>query len=388
MKQHVFRQDIRMRFQYQVVFTRNLFVPTNTALRGALNTDVPPAKVLVFIDRGVRQAWPKLDNWIQSWAAAHADCCNLLGIHEVPGGEAAKNQPELIDWVGELVHRHKLCRHSFIMVIGGGAVLDAVGFGAAIVHRGIRLLRVPTTVLSQNDSGMGVKNGVNRFGVKNYLGAFAPPSAVFCDLEFLHTLSDRVWISGVAEAFKVACIKDRAFLAELVAGAAALRHREENIGQRMITRTAELHLNHIASAGDPFEFGSSRPLDFGHWAAHRLESMSRFQLLHGEAVAIGMAIDLLCASQLGFISRAEAKSIIQAMSQCGLPVYHPLLKEDLNGVLLGLEEFREHLGGRLTLAMPCPLGEKTDISQLDRTLVEKAVFLLKPKKSTLASVTK
>src|SRR5204862_2038620 len=126
----------------------------------------------------------------------------------VPGGERAKQSPALIAALHADLQRLGIDRQSFVVAIGGGALLDAVGYAAATAHRGVRLIRVPTTVLAQADSGVGVKNGINAFGKKNFLGTFAPPAAVINDSTFLVTLSDREWRSGLAEAIKVALLKD------------------------------------------------------------------------------------------------------------------------------------------------------------------------------------
>src|SRR5204862_561409 len=126
-------------------------------------------------------------------------------------GERVKNKHDWVLRVHHAIERAGLCRHSFLAAVGGGAVLDMAGLAAATAHRGIRHIRIPTTVLSQNDSGIGVKNGVNAFGKKNFLGTFAPPFAVINDSGFLTTLDDRDWRSGIAEAIKVALIKDAPF---------------------------------------------------------------------------------------------------------------------------------------------------------------------------------
>src|SRR4029079_4140447 len=119
-------------------------------------------------------------------------------------------------------HAQGLDRHAFVMAVGGGALLDLVGYAAATTHRGGRLLRVPTTVLAQNDSGVGVKNGVNAFGVKNLVGTFAPPFAVINDLRFLQTLEPRERVAGMAEAVKVALVRDASFFEWMEAEAAGL----------------------------------------------------------------------------------------------------------------------------------------------------------------------
>ena len=216
------------------------------------------------------------------------------------------------------------------MAIGGGAVLDAAGYAAATAHRGIRLIRVPTTVLAQDDSAMGVKNGINAFGKKNYLGTFAPPFAVINDVAFLQTLPDRHWRAGVSEAIKAALIKDRAFFDFLESQAAALKARDLVAMEQVIRRCAVLHLSHIASGGDPFELGSSRPLDFGHWSAHKLEQLTDHRLGHGEAVAIGIALDTTYSYLAGFLPEDDWRRIISLLPALGLSVYVPELGQNLD----------------------------------------------------------
>ena len=165
--------------------------------------------------------------------------------------------------------------------------MDMAGLAAATAHRGVRHIRIPTTTLSQCDSGVGVKNGINAFGKKNFIGTFAPPFAVINDFQLLAPLSPRDKRAGFAEAVKVACIRSREFFDALEEDAAALAQFQPDAMRKLIRRCAELHMDHIATSGDPFEFGSARPLDFGHWSAHKLEQLSDFKIRHGEAVAIG-----------------------------------------------------------------------------------------------------
>ncbi len=141
--------------------------------------------------------------------AARARRWNCVGRPEVvPGGEHVKNDPALVTRLQQRLVELGIDRHAFVVGIGGGAFLDLIGYVAATTHRGIRHIRVPTTVLAQNDSGVGVKNGVNAFGMKNLLGSFAPPFAVLNDADFLRTLHPRDKIAGIAEAVKVALIRD------------------------------------------------------------------------------------------------------------------------------------------------------------------------------------
>ncbi len=267
------------------------------------------------------------------------------------------------------------------MVIGGGAVIDMVGYAAATAHRGVRLIRVPTTVLSQNDSAVGVKNSVNAFGKKNFLGTFAPPAAVLNDSAFLSTLSDRDWRSGISEAIKVALLKDFKFFEFIEQHAGRLATRDMESMQWLIYRCAQLHLEHIATSGDPFEFGSSRPLDFGHWAAHKLEQLSNYSLRHGEAVAIGLALDSTYAYLSGLLSEESWRRILDVILAVGLPVYAPeLSRHDHSNercVLQGLNEFREHLGGRLTIMLLEGIGQGIEVHEMDEDRIVQSIALLK-----------
>ena len=297
-------QQFQVSYRYQVHFTRDLFGEGNplfqeavTALGGEF-----PKKILVVVDRGVHRHHPRLLQNIEAYCRAHSGRLDLVGAPWLlAGGEAAKNDPLYVTILHQAINAAGLCRHSYVAAVGGGALIDLAGYAAATAHRGIRLLRVPTTVMAQLDAAVGVKNGINAFGKKNFLGAFAPPAAVLNDSRFLPTLAPRDWIGGVAEAVKVALIKDRAFFEFLEKSAPALGRRDLEVMEEVIRGGARLHLEHIAGGGDPFEGGSSRPLDFGHWSAHKLEQLSGFRLSHGEAVAVGLALDCTYSYLAGWL---------------------------------------------------------------------------------------
>lgn len=349
-------QQIQVGFQYRVHFTMDAFRPGHGLIRSIIDEG---RDALFYIEKPVLKAHPHVKDFIEG----------ELGkpLFQVGGGEKVKGSMATIKAVGRHIRQAGLCRHSSIVMIGGGAMLDAIGFAAGITHRGMRQIRVPTTVLSQNDSGVGVKNGINAFGAKNFFGTFTPPHAVVNDASFLTTLDRRDWCSGISEAFKVSIIKDIDFLRELCAQGPSLRGRDMAAMQKLIHRCAILHMDHIREGGDPFEFGSSRPLDFGHWSAHKLEMLTRNQVRHGEAVAIGVALDLVIARNLGFISQDELLMILVAMDSCGLPLWHPKLEDPL--LIEGIREFREHIGGQLCLTMPDGLGRKREIHELEESLV-------------------
>jgi 3-dehydroquinate synthase len=260
-------------------------------------------------------------------------------------------------------------------VVGGGAAQDAVGFAASLVHRGLRVVRIPTTSLAQCDGGVGVKNAINFAGGKNAIGTFSPPFAVLNDFQFLLTLRDQDWRGGIAEAFKVAIIRDRAFFDFLCENARGLRERREGPMRHLVQRCAELHLDHIQTGGDPFEMGRARPLDFGHWSAHKLEILSGFRISHGDAVAVGIALDSAYAVSAGWIGEGEFGRIYGALSECGFPLWHGEMESA--ALLDGLRDFQEHLGGELCVTFPHGLGAGREESQVSADMIRGSLERLK-----------
>ncbi|MGX7687234.1 3-dehydroquinate synthase [Flectobacillus roseus] len=378
----VIQQSFQVQFSYNIQFTKNLFAPENSLFIDFLRNYGSPTfkkKILFLIDEGVAEAHPYLQDAIRNYFATQ-DAIELASdILVLPGGEIVKNQPSYFDKALEAIDTYGIDRHSFVAAIGGGAFLDMTGYASAVAHRGVKHIRIPTTVLSQNDSGVGVKNGINYIGKKNFLGTFAPPVAVFNDSNFLTTLNDRDWRSGIAEAVKVALIKDLKFFTWLEDHAFALANRDEDAMYQHIFRCAELHVQHISS-GDPFESGSARPLDFGHWAAHKLEYLTNFTIRHGEAVAIGIALDSVYSHLKGDLTENDLQRIITLLQNLGFELYHPALAEnDKINLWKGLNEFREHLGGQLTITLLKDLGKGEEVHEIDFELVKQAVDYLASK---------
>ena len=369
------RQSFSVRFQYQIAFTERLFSPENALLADTLRTDTQLPKVYFVIDSGVTHTHPELLDAIDTYAKEHAAiftrCADPL---VVPGGEIVKNDTHSLQLILNAVAMYGIDRHSFIIAIGGGAVLDMVGMAASIAHRGVRHIRIPTTVLSQNDSGVGVKNGINFLDKKNFLGTFTPPFAVINDFQFLTTLEDRDWRAGISEAIKVALIKDADFWQFIEQHADALARRDMKSMQQLVHRCAEIHVQHIGG-GDPFEMGSSRPLDFGHWAAHKLESITNYQLRHGEAVAVGIALDVAYSCLQGRITEETRNRILRLMQRLGLDIYVPELASP--ELLQGLDEFREHLGGQLTIMLLDAIGTGVEVHEMNADVVQQAIGQLK-----------
>ncbi|MBI5016401.1 MAG: 3-dehydroquinate synthase [Deltaproteobacteria bacterium] len=370
------RQEFAVRYTYPVCFTRAALDPDNPALPNVFREGgAARHRVLVVADQNLLAVRPNLLDAVRRFASAHQDLVELVGpVVAVVGGEPAKRGLTTVRRLQRVIERHGLCRQSFLLAIGGGAVLDAVGYAAGTAHRGIRLVRMPTTVLGQNDAGVGVKNSVNAFGKKNFLGTFAPPFAVVNDFDFLATLPARELRAGIAEAVKVALIRDAAFFRELCAARDALAAFEPRAMEPMIVRCASLHLEHIRAGGDPFEFGSARPLDFGHWSAHRLEVLTAGEVGHGEAVALGVALDSLYSYRRGLLSREDLEQIFEVLEGVGFRLHHPGLAG--LDIAAALEEFREHLGGSLSITLLAGLGRGVEVGEIDCRLMEQCVEAL------------
>lgn len=370
---------ITLRYEHRAIFTRDVFAPENDTLANLLPPREPGgvARAIVFWDVGLEKAFPGIAEKITRWFAARPTRVKLEHAPvALAGGEGVKNDFHQLERIWAVINESKLCRHSFVIALGGGAVLDLVGFGAATAHRGIPIVRLPTTSLSQADGGLGVKNGINYFNKKNWLGSFMVPHAVVNDLAFLHGLPPRDRRAGLIEALKVALIRDAKFFEFIAARVDALARFEPEPYEAVVRESARQHMEHIALGGDPFERGSARPLDFGHWAAHKLEQLSEFRVSHGEAVAVGMAIDLIYARRIGLLSVADAERILGIIRGLGFELFAPV--KEIRGpsgrqdMLDGLEEFREHLGGRLTIPMIRAPGDRLDVHEMDGPTVKAA----------------
>jgi 3-dehydroquinate synthase len=381
----VIQRSIQVGWQLRVFFTENVFAPDNPVLKDAL-ADSAPRKVLVLLEDSLAQAQPELAHRIEEYFSMHADSLKLVYPPLfVCGSETAKNSSTLVGELHTQIHRHHIDRHSYLIAVGGGALLDVAGFTAATAHRGVRHVRIPTTTLSQADSGVGVKNGLNAFSQKNFIGTFSPPFAVINDFNLLATLEPHDKRGGYVEAVKVACIRDATFFGELEHDAIKLVAFEPAAMKYLIRRCAELHLDHIATGGDPFETGSARPLDFGHWAAHKLEQLSRFKISHGDAVAIGIALDVIYSRNLGLLNEKSAARVLSLLEQLGFDLFaDELLNTDANGqlsVLAGLEEFREHLGGELTITLLRGIGQGVEVHEMNQTKIIEAIHELSRRKN-------
>ena len=363
-------------WNHGLFFSSDVFDPKNRILAEAIMGEDGESSqhgMIAVIDEGVMNAHADLGDRIERYVEAYGDSLpDLRAIHVTPGGEISKNDPRMVDSILELINEHRICRRSTVLVIGGGAVLDSAGYAAATAHRGVRTVRMPSTVLSQADSGVGVKNGVNRFGKKNFTGTFTPPNAVVCDTQLLETLTEAEWITGFSEVVKIALLADAELFERMERDASRIRERDLTVAIGYIFESARRHLEHITRGGDPFELNEARPLDYGHWSAHKLEQMTNFELRHGDAVSIGIALDSVYAGLAGVESRDSVERTIALLERLGLPIFHPEMLR--TGVLLeGLQEFREHLGGKLTITLVTEPGSSIEVNEIDEKTVVRAI---------------
>jgi len=366
--------QIPVTFKHRIVFTRGAFAPENRIVEEILR-EGGGRRALVLIEEAVAAAWPGLEDEVHTYLALPD--LELRGVLVLPGGEAVKADEKLVERVWQEIDAAHLDRHSYVMIIGGGAFLDAAGYAAATAHRGMRVLRFPTTTLSQDDSGVGVKCAINAFGKKNWIGAFSVPFAVINDFRFLHTQAEETRRAGLVEAVKVALVKDREFFEWIEENIDSLSALEPGSLEACVEKSGLLHAEHIARGGDPFEMGSSRPLDFGHWAAHKLEALTSHQLPHASAVGVGVALDTLYSARVGLLEFSHAERVLKVLETLGVAVYHPALdwQDDTNRrrVFDGLDEFREHLGGQLTVLLLSEPGRGIEVHEIDEVLLAKCI---------------
>jgi 3-dehydroquinate synthase len=365
---------INVPFVHRVCFTKNVFSDENDLLSDLL-TEGGGRRAIVFVEKAVTNSWKSLVLQITDYF--HSYDVKLCHIEVMEGGEVIKANDSSTRKVWELIEKYKIDRHSYVLCIGGGAFLDAIGFGATTAHRGVRFVRFPTTTLSQDDSGVGVKNGINSFGKKNWIGTFSVPYAVINDFEFLKSQDPEVSRIGLIEAIKVALVKDADFFEWIEKNVIALNELRAPELEECVKRSALLHATHIADGGDSFEMGSSRPLDFGHWSAHKLEQLTNFELSHAAAVSIGMVLDTLYSERFSLLDSSKSKRIFDVLRQLRMPLYHEKLAElnddgDLE-IIAGLEDFREHLGGKLTVLLLKDIGTGIDVNELDYRLIENCI---------------
>ncbi|HIH2763070.1 MAG TPA: 3-dehydroquinate synthase [Candidatus Azoamicus sp.] len=374
----IIKQTFDIKYNYNIFFTKDIFNLNNKILINELNkNNLSEKKVLIVIDKNITKFHTDLIKNINNYFNFYK---NLIKITCKPiiftGGERIKNHYSLVKYLYTIIEKYKICRQSYLIAIGGGTLQDLAGYVASTAHRGIKLIRIPTTVLSQDDSGVGVKNGINFINKKNFIGCFSTPHSVINDYSFLNSLNLKQIMEGISEALKVALIKDKNFFNYININSKNIT--TPAVLENLIYTCANLHAEHISKYGDPFEKTSSRPLDFGHWTAHKLESMSKYKISHGESVGIGIILDTTYSYLIKLLKKDKWKTIIRCMINLKMKIFSDLLlkKKQTYMIFDGLEEFREHLGGKVTITLLKDIGIKIDVHHINKNIYIKAIKLI------------
>lgn len=247
-------------------------------------------------------------------------------------------------------------RRTHVVAVGGGVVGDLAGFAAATFARGLPIWHVPTTLVAQVDSAIGGKTGINLTGGKNLVGAFWQPRGVFADIDTLATLPSREFVSGLAEVVKYGVILDPVFFGWLEDSAAALTARDPAAVAHAVERSAAIKAD-VVSQDEHETSGLRAALNYGHTFAHAYETLAGYgTLLHGEAVAIGMARAARLAALLGRISDDFVARQDALLTRLGLPTAIPAGVGDPTALLAVMARDKKSLGGRLRFVLPSRLG--------------------------------
>ncbi|MDY6952630.1 MAG: 3-dehydroquinate synthase [Thermodesulfobacteriota bacterium] len=241
-------------------------------------------------------------------------------IIEIPAGESSKSIGMVMDVATQLLEL-KASRKCLLIALGGGVVGDLAGFVASIYKRSVPYVQIATTLVAQVDSSVGGKTGIDLQQGKNLLGTFYQPRAVFIDLSFLKTLTDRDFKNGMAEIIKYGIISDEEMFDLLEAERAGIVERQSTLMKELVVRSCKTKARIVER--DEKEGDLRRILNFGHTLGHALEAASDFRLSHGEAVAIGTVGASMISQKLGFLDEASHGRIVRLVKEYGLPTEIP-----------------------------------------------------------------
>ncbi|MGH9869220.1 MAG: 3-dehydroquinate synthase [Candidatus Polarisedimenticolia bacterium] len=273
----------------------------------------------------------------------------------IPAGEAHKTRATK-EHIEDALAGAGMGRDGALLALGGGVVGDLAGFAAATWNRGIPWVQIPTTLLAMVDASVGGKTGVDHPAGKNLIGAFHQPAGVFADVDFLGTLSDREFRSGLAEVVKCGIIRDAALFAKLAAEPARLSARAPDLVTELITAAVRVKAEVVAA--DEREGDLRQILNFGHTIGHALELASGYGLTHGEAVSIGMVAEARVAMRLGLLAPESARAIEASLARIGLPVRVP--RGSVAGpwaILDAARHDKKARAGRIVYVLPASVGE-------------------------------
>ncbi|HEY2806172.1 MAG TPA: 3-dehydroquinate synthase [Gemmatimonadales bacterium] len=326
---------------YDVIVGRDLV----DGLPGLLKEHCPAGRYAIIADHHVAELHG--GRLLASLTAAGID----TRIFTFPAGEWNKNREQWADLTDQLMEA-KFGRDSAVIAFGGGVAGDLAGFVAATYQRGLPFVQVPTSLLAMIDASVGGKTGVDIPAGKNLVGAFHQPRLVVADIAHLATLPRTHISAGMAEAIKHGAILDAAYFASLADSAPCLAKNLDRLEQ-IVTRSIQIKAGVVSS--DAREGGRRQILNFGHTIGHALETLSGFDLLHGEGVAIGMAVEAKLAEESGIAKSGTAAQIIDLLERYQLPDSIPdgIGAERLVECMRADKKVR---AGRIRFALPAKIG--------------------------------
>ncbi|HUU43470.1 MAG TPA: 3-dehydroquinate synthase [Planctomycetota bacterium] len=286
----------------------------------------------------------------------------------VPAGESSKSVAELAKLWDAFV-AFEMDRGSTVAALGGGVVGDLAGFAAATFMRGVRCVQIPTTMLAAVDSSVGGKTAIDLASGKNLVGAFHQPAAVLIDPELLRTLPGRELAAGLAEVIKHGVIRDADFFARLERDIAKLLELDASVTADVIGRNCEIKAEVVSA--DERESGPRAILNYGHTVGHALETTSGERLVHGEAVAIGMAVESVVAEKLGRIGTDVTARQNALLSRAGLPTSTGAV--DLDAVMTTMRRDKKARSGRLNVVLPTRIGRVELVKDVSPLVVREAL---------------
>ncbi|QDT04023.1 3-dehydroquinate synthase [Rubripirellula lacrimiformis] len=340
------------------------------SIRSALG-DV--SHVLVIADEAVDQPWAES---VSAALAASGEEASPIRVSRttVASGEPSKSIAEM-DRLLQWVLQKGGDRRSVIVAVGGGVIGDLAGFIAASFARGIRFVQVPTTLLAMVDSSVGGKTGINLPGAKNMVGAFWQPSLVLIDTDVLSTLSQRSYLSGLAEVIKYGVIDDAEFFAELEDQATALVARKPAALRHAISRSCQSKAS-VVGEDERETSGRRAILNYGHTFAHAIEATAGYgKFLHGEAVAIGMQMAARLAVDLGMCDPSLLDRQTRLIQACCLPT--TWADADPDAMLPVMMRDKKVAHGKLRFILPTKIGAVEMVGDVDEAAVRAAIVKLK-----------
>lgn len=363
----IFSIDEPYSIAYNTLYSNDLFATENLTLANYLTQINDKAgRCFLILDSNVEKLYgAQIKNYFHSHHIAY----EFLSFYCAEDQKTLQNTQHIIEFLID----HKITRLSDpIVAIGGGILMDMVGFAASIYRRGTRYIRIPTTLVGLIDAGIGVKTAINFGGYKNRIGSFYAPKTVFLDPFFLSTLDQRNLANGIAEIIKMGLVKDQK-LFELLEQNAKTLIEDKLHGQpeydEILYRAAISMLEELS--GNLLEKNLERAVDFGHSFSPKIEMNALPELLHGEAVAIDMAFSVLLSEHRGLMTTAERNRTLTLLQQFKLPLTHKVCIVEL--LISALDDIVLHRDGQQHFPLTKGIGQVVFVNDITHEEIKKIV---------------